>query len=278
MQKNGTVSFVDSVRIHDIVERQNWPLTESQKETLCERMMQRCVYLADAEQVELFLKLSESYQWVDLDTCLQKLIQLLEDVVGAYFQKNLANIFIFPIKKEQDAPYIKSSDMVAYLTRAVQVGYSEILMNRTFFILKDLDQVHAKKEQILEERPLLLVDDFIGTGKYTCDVMHELSNRGISSKQVVICPLFISEKGLAELRKRHYQVRYGEVVKSALSELSPRELQLLKQIETRLDVPAEEQLGYGGSANLISLIRTPNNTLPMFYRRRKKNLAPFPRF
>ena len=60
--------------------------------------------------------------------------------------------------------------------------------------------------------------------------------------------------------------------------MAPQEKELLTQIENTLGVEEEFRLGFGGSANLITLIRTPNNSLPLFWLDKgRSHTAPFPR-
>ena len=49
-------------------------------------------------------------------------------------------------------------------------------------------------------------------------------------------------------------------------------------IEDALNVEEQFRFGFGGSANLITLIRTPNNSLPLFWLDKgRSHNAPFPR-
>ena len=55
----------------------------------------------------------------------------------------------------------------------------------------------------------------------------------------------------------------------------------MSSIETSIGVTEDYRLGYASSEALVSMIRTPNNTFPIYWFRNKKeklNLhAPFPR-
>ena len=74
------------------------------------------------------------------------------------------------------------------------------------------------------------------------------------------------------------RIEYIEQAQNILSSISPQEKELLTQIEDTLGVEEEFRLGFGGSANLITLIRTPNNSLPLFWLDKgRSHTAPFPR-
>ena len=65
---------------------------------------------------------------------------------------------------------------------------------------------------------------------------------------------------------------------SIIDKLPEKEKDLLKHIETSLGVEEDFKFGYGHSANLISLLRTPNNSLPIFWLDKgRSHSAPFPR-
>ena len=52
----------------------------------------------------------------------------------------------------------------------------------------------------------------------------------------------------------------------------------MKNIEEAIQVSDDYKFGYKGSEALVKMIRTPNNTFPIYWLRNKKNkFAPFPR-
>ena len=168
-------------------------------------------------------------------------------------------------------------ETVAYLCKAVQLQHSDILYKRKFHVLGSFDLVQEKKQKF-KDRPLLILDDFIGSGKYVSDVIDELSQNGIPSSSIVVCSLFVSENGLKQVSNTGCRIEYIEQAQNILSSISPQEKELLTQIEDTLGVEEEFRLGFGGSANLITLIRTPNNSLPLFWLDKgRSHTAPFPR-
>ena len=53
---------------------------------------------------------------------------------------------------------------------------------------------------------------------------------------------------------------------------------LMKEIETRIKVRENCEFGYSHSEGLVKMMRTPNNTFPIYWMKNKKNKAPpFPR-
>ena len=62
------------------------------------------------------------------------------------------------------------------------------------------------------------------------------------------------------------------------TELS-KKIKLMEHIEKNLDIPDDYLFGYKKSEALVTMIRTPNNTFPVFwYNKKNEDNAPFPRF
>lgn len=159
----------------------------------------------------------------------------------------------------------------------MQTQYSDQLYKRKVHVIGSLSEL-CKKKGKFKDRPLLIFDDFIGSGKYASEVLDELASEDIPTSNVVICSLFISELGLRQLSSKDCHIEYIEVAQSIIDKLIEKEKDLLEHIETSLDVKEDFKFGYGQSANLISLLRTPNNSLPLFWLDKgRSHSAPFPR-
>ena len=270
------IPFYDIVKINDVFKKHGWPIDEKNKSSLYRRFLQTYIQLDNAER-ELFIKLSSLYRWVSLSEYQELVVLLMERAVQKYYGKKAQDIWIYPIKKNEHSGSIKSSDLVTYLCKAVQFQYSDILYKRKVHILGTFDMIREKKHKF-KDRPLLILDDFIGSGKYVSDVIEELSKHGISKRNVVICSLFVSENGLKPVLDSGCCIEYIEQAQNMVNDLSQQEKDLLVQIEETLGVEEEFRFGFGGSANLITLIRTPNNSLPLFWLDRgRSHTAPFPR-
>lgn len=122
----------------------------------------------------------------------------------------------------------------------------------------------------------MILDDYIGSGQYTKCVAEELIKKGIPKSNIIIGTLFISENGSKTLEDTGYTVEYVEKVETALNKLTPKEMKTLRKIETMLGIDERFSLGFNQSANLISLIRTPNNTLPIFSYKNLSKVASAP--
>ncbi len=264
-------------KIFDIVHNSGWVLDEAQLDCLYDRLVIRCSHLRGKDERNLFIKLCAMYQFVGVAEYLPKLIKLLERVIDKQYSGQQKNVFIAPLKGKDNHGSIKSADFVSYLTQSVYMKYSRILSKKHFIILGSFEQIKKSSKSFLN-KPLLLIDDFVGSGDYAIEVLQQLTEIGISPREVLICTLFITPKGLDRITNEGYSIEYLEMVESVLPKLSARERNLLAQIEDDMAVPKDLHFGYSESATLITLLRTPNNTLPVFWFLGKgKDPAPFER-
>lgn len=276
MANQGTLSYYDVLKIDDVFSQHGWPKDCINKSSLYKRFIRTYEQLSGEER-DLFIKLSRLYKWVSVPEYLDLVIKLLENVATKHYGIRAQDIWIYPIKKDEHCGVIKSADVVSYLCKAMQIQYSDQLYKRNIHVIGSLTEIRSKKSKF-KERRLLIFDDFIGSGKYASEVLDELITAGIPAVNVVICSLFISELGLQQLSSKGCHIEYIEVAQSIIDKLSSKEKELLKNMETSLGVEENFEFGYGHSANLISLLRTPNNSLPIFWLDKgRSHSAPFPR-
>ena len=258
MANQSALSYYDTLKIDEIFSQHGWPKDAVNKSSLYKRFIRTYEQLSVDER-DLFIKLSRLYKWVSLSEYSDLVVQLLEKAITKH------------------CGVIKSADVVSYLCKAMQTQYSDQLYKRKVHVIGSLSELCTKKSKF-KDRPLLIFDDFVGSGNYASEVLDELVSTGIPATNVVICSLFISELGLQQLSSKDCHIEYIEVAQSIIDKLPEKEKDLLKHIETSLGVEEDFKFGYGHSANLISLLRTPNNSLPIFWLDKgRSHSAPFPR-
>ncbi|KGF51926.1 phosphoribosyltransferase-like protein [Flavonifractor plautii] len=276
MANQSALSYYDTLKIDEIFSQHGWPKDAVNKSSLYKRFIRTYEQLS-VEERDLFIKLSRLYKWVSLSEYSDLVVQLLEKAITKYYNIKAQDIWVYPIKKAEHCGVIKSADVVSYLCNAMQTQYSDQLYKRKVHVIGSLSELCTKKSKF-KDRPLLIFDDFVGSGKYASEVLDELVSTGIPATNVVICSLFISELGLQQLSSKDCHIEYIEVAQSIIDKLPEKEKDLLKHIETSLGVEEDFKFGYGHSANLISLLRTPNNSLPIFWLDKgRSHSAPFPR-
>ena len=217
MTNQNTLSYYDMVKIDEVFSQHKWPKDDVNKSSLYKRFIRTYEQLSDEER-DLFIKLSRLYKWVSLSEYLDLVVQLLENSVTKYYGSRAQDIWVYPIKKSEHCGIIKSADVVSYLCKATQTQYRDQLYKRKVHVIGSLSEIHTKKNK-LKEKPLLIFDDFIGSGKYASEVLDELVSVGIPADNVVICSLFISELGLQQLSSKDCHIEYIEIAPSIINKL-----------------------------------------------------------
>lgn len=268
-------TWQDSIDIYKLFEHKGWPVDEKNKSSLFNRFIHIYNKLTDEEK-ELFINLSYHYEMVPLDRYQTLLTSVLSNAVKNHIGQK-QTVYVYPIKKRADHNHVKSADLVAYLCNGIQVHYIDELSKKKFVCLGSMDRVEEKSSNIIKNK-LVILDDFIGSGDYATDVVNEITALGIPAEQIVIAALFITQNAVNRLRALNCGIEYGEMIELHISKLTNSEKEIMSRMEQKIGVDAEFSFGYGHGAALISLIRTPNNTLPIFWKTNGRAYAPpFPR-
>ncbi len=97
-----------------------------------------------------------------------------------------------------------------------------------------------------------------------------------------IIALVSMQQGMDFLRQDGVQVFSSVVMRKAISDRTDGKdasfRPLMESLEAAIKVRSEYTFGYAHSEGLVKMIRTPNNTFPIFWMKNKKNQSPpFPR-
>ena len=269
------ITFQDTVEIQKLFSHHNWRVDTTNKSSLYNRYLHTYARL-ESDERELFISLSYQFKVITLNDYQELLANVISCVIKKYLGKK-QTLFIYPIKKCSHKDCIKSSDLVSYLCKSTSLKYNDSISKKKIILLGSTEQVKEKIQQI-SNNALLIVDDFIGSGKYTSDVIRELALIGIPKDRIIATTLYITQAGIKKLRQEQCQLEYGEIIESFISELSAADKEVLSRIEEKMGVEDGFSFGYGHSGILVSLIRTPNNTAPIFWMPFGRYSAPpFPR-
>lgn len=237
------------------------------------------------EEIELIFDLTEKYHWLTYNEyhkfLRQLLIQLLDNSLSA--KKKL---YIFPIIKPTDEKKIKSGHAVMYMIDSIKSsisGYKDI----DFVLLKEFEELKEEKLTLNGEDFLILVDDYVGTGKTLNSTILEINkNESIKDNYAILAVAIQQEaEDLLKYQKIKYY-NYLSLSKGISGHFSSpeleRRLEIMKKIENRIPKVGKFRNGYEKSEALITLIRTPNNTFPIFWKntnsKGKEIEAPFQRY
>ncbi|KEZ93518.1 hypothetical protein IL45_04715 [Nonlabens ulvanivorans] len=246
------------------------------------------------EQCQLIGELTDDFLWIPDISYFENLIIALNKLTQ-FEHLNFDKIYIVPIlsNKDRKKNKPKSSTKVAYEFQSTLLNFDDRFGDSEFIVINNYETLPKKSKIEGNNHPVILVDDFIGTGESAITALSELlAVRQYSNKHLFFLTLVGQEKGLHALKAKGYNVAYSILRKMGLDDkYVGAELQRNKDIMNSIEDVLEKDLnferikysfGYKNSQSLVSMVRTPNNTFPLYWfspklNDNKKRKAPFPR-
>jgi hypothetical protein len=276
------LSFYPSVinRIKKMFEQLNWPIEDlenSEFNLYCNVFS----HLMQQEQ-EMLLEITENYLRFDFSRYLPSLKRVLTNLNFDRFN-NSRQIYVLPLLPKGD--FLKGTKSGFWMARLFE--YNEIkrlgvFNDKRIVVLHKPEQTEDDNTGLprnFNRRPeacLLLVDDFVGSGETAEGALNYIVDElKIDPEKIIIISLIIQAEGYQRIIERHgVPIAYYEIRNKGISDNfeSPKReqfLTLMDDIETMLSVRPENRLGYNQSEALVSLIKTPNNTFPVYWKKTK---------
>ena len=234
------------------------------------------------EQRDLLVYLLNKYVQIPPSQYIIKILNVLSKI-DTNSIKNINKIYIAPLKKPEDFLLPKSSDYVSYQFKMPVISNAAIFNNREVIITsinclpKNLQNSSVKK--------LFLVDDFSGSGETVFSCLDYLKQeKQILGNKITILLLAGMKDSINKIQQKGYEV-YCDLIQekgisSIIDDIKRNDFTILmNEIEAKyhIDINSEIHFGYNHSESLITLIRTPNNTFPIFWDSTKVKNAPFKR-
>ena len=272
------------LKFQEIFELKNWTLMDG-----CDDKLNRFGVLIDnlkQDEINLLFELTHMYVWMSYNDYHNKLRSLLKKVLEKHIQgKN--RLIIFPIIKPTDEGEVKSGHVVMNMLKAIKPsinGYKNV----TVMLLREFRALTPQKLIMSNTDFLILVDDYIGSGQTLNKVLTKVSlNESITRHNFAIVTMAIQEQAKAELSEREINNYYSLVLRKGISDnyVSPdleTKIEIMKRIEKKIPKVSKYSMGYERSEALITLMRTPNNTFPIFWKgilsKGEEIQAPFQRY
>lgn len=231
----------------------------------------------EPDQCDLVINLTEKFLWVQENAYIKHFSAVFDCFVSSYEFSRGKKIYICPLLPEEDFGKSKSSVYLLYLVKshlgAIQRKYSD-------FLITYADSPNAVKlDSIKDDFTLCLIDDFIGTGETVERTTKYFLERDISKEMMAIVSLVGMNFGISQLNNNGYYTYTAINCEKGIScNGDQTQIELMEKIEKTIKVSADCKFGYKGSEALVKMMRTPNNTFPIYWLRNKKNnFAPFPR-
>lgn len=278
-------SYVDvNIQLEKLVElfkQKNWLYIEGSDTKIkrCQQLLQR---FNSQDEQRLILDMLEKFNVVDYTnyySCFNEIFHRINVIEGAWFQ-NLEKIAIVPLLKPKsiEKNEMKSSRFIWYLLKNVNFFGYMVFDNKTVSFIDVAEK--GKISSLNSYNQVFLVDDYIGSGDTAISAIEYLIKNGVANFKITVVAIAAQKEGIQALKQYGVRFYYLETVSKAISDEYPESerecaLELMRTIEGRYGgINKKYSLGYKQSEALWSLIRTPNNTLPIFW---LKNIAPFER-
>jgi len=265
-------------RIQKIFKDKNWPIEDSFEISVFDDFCNMLSTLTPEEQ-NLLLNLTENFLWVQDREYATYFIKSFDLFINNFQFGNRKNICICPLLPEADFGKSKSSNSLLYIIKSyldsIRRRYPDF--NITY---KDSPQ-NVNIEAIKTTCVLCLIDDFIGTGETAFSAIEYFLNQGVSSTQIAIVSLVSMQEGISELQKNSCFPFVSTICNKGISSGgrdTKKEQEIMSSLETKINVNDDFKFGYKSSEALVKMMRTPNNTFPIYWLKCPKNAyAPFPR-
>lgn len=246
------------------------------KSELYDRFCNRMDVWSNDEERDFFLELSKRFLWVRLEeypTCVK---YVLEKILSKEISEEQKSVCLLPLKSISELKHEKSGDIVAYMLHGGECSniFSKYKKHKYIYssIVFCLNKVSSSSEKIV------LIDDFIGSGDTAIAVIDELvASKKILTEQIVVAVIVIMEEAYERLADKGVRVVFKHKATKGIhgfyagDELNEK----LCMIKSMTDMIKGKKrfsspLGYNCSESLVSMYRTPNNTLPIFWAKKGK--------
>jgi len=236
------------------------------------------------EKRELIFELSERFTWItsaEYQDLIAKVLKSIDVTVLGSIKK----VILFPVHNEEDEG-TKSGHAFLYLFKGL-LPFNSLFDTITVQIIEEYEELLDEKLKINDQTAIFLLDDFLGSGETIDNTLKEVKkNLAIKNKNLHVVSIASQQQAVDFLLSEgiplhtHYISNKGITDNYSGPELNQK-TEIMKEIE--LLIPKNKSpFGYNESEALISLIRTPNNTFPIFWKEHKVGLKkfnpPFPRF
>lgn len=211
--------------------------------------------------------------------------------------ESLTKIYVLPLNVveqkiesmkpiEEREKISRSSDGIAYFFNDSDLQDNPKFRNKKIYVTYSLEGL--PKNFNTSKSLLLLVDDFIGSGETASRCIDYLINKSrYDVNKISILSLVSQRDGVERIRKIGVEVYCSEVRNKGITDnySSPKKdefITLMKNIEDIIKVDDKYRFGYNKSEALVKMIRTPNNTFPVYWLKSRiddgRNFTPpFPR-
>lgn len=226
----------------------------------------------EVNERDLIIELTNDYLWVRNNDYYALLINVLESLANVNLSLKKIYIMAMISPKDRLDKKNKSANRVAYDCMDFSIG-----AKIPYFENIDFHQLHNTDGDMprptkMSESIIVMVDDYIGSGQTALETLDALQLvKKYNKDKIFILSLVGQEDGLNKIRSAGYKnvfcsiVRKKGITDAYASPQRDEHLRVMEGIENRMDVKFDFKFGIGASEGLVSMLKTPNNTFPVFW-------------
>lgn len=234
-------------------------------------------------QQEIIIEISQYFEYYSINDYESLLMESMMKLAKSCGMNN--KYFYIPIMANPDeVQTIKSSHLVGYLLKSNRLQYHSEVSKMKNTILWKLNQPTIESINRSTVKYVVLIDDFIGSGKSAKEAATYYMERGLDKDKIIILSLVAMRQAIDLLSDEGMKIFYARETSNIDSYFENNKIEeILDEIEKiaqQLNLEEETIFGYNNSKGLVSMIRTPNNTFSLFWKnsKNKNDQSPFPRF
>lgn len=266
-------------KLYTIFKQKKWKIQEDGDYSVFDRFCSRLAELENDEERDLIIELTNEFLWIQSSMYEEYLLKALKKLFKSkeWEPEKGKNIYICPLLAARDFGKLKSSTYMLYLCQSILMRTYSDFQEEQIRICETPGVLKAHEDRI---GSLILIDDFIGSGETALECLEYLN---FLNKKIHIVSLVAQEEGINNISKENVSVFTAVSRKKAITDAYPEseakeKMEEMIKISTRLHAPKGMHLGYANTESLVAIIKTPNNTFPVYWYEHKKNsYAPFVR-
>jgi hypothetical protein len=281
MESVSTMNIDITIKLYNIFVEKKWTEYDGNKDVF-KKFCELLLNLND-EQQELIIDLVKRYTWISYSMYQKKIIDILNKVDDCKLT-GIKKIILFPIMKPEDENKSKSGHGILVLTKTT-IKTLEKYKRFQIEIIESYDTIKANNFILKETDTIFLLDDFLGSGETIKATIEEiLLNKNIITSNINVISIAMQSNSIDYLKSIGVIYYTDVTLEKGITDyyITPKleeNVLLMKEIEKL--IPGNHcRFGYNDSEALITLLRTPDNTFPIFWKQHKKSgifyEAPFP--
>ena len=268
------VKMEQLAKLRQLFIEKQWKIDRESELSVFQRYYKTLSLMTEQEQ-EFFISLSKRFIHMNITHYMENLIEPLSKIRKDHEKDNLA---FLPCLPEKDFGEIKSATAVLYQLKGGTLKYTMNLKPYDVYGItpETLNLISSKERQ-----HIVLVDDFIGTGKTASEVVDYVRTKVDGKIGISLLCIVAMRRGIEVLREKGIEVYCKLLCSRGISDYYlgaelHNAISCMKGIEKRIKVRAKFQFGYAQSEALVCMERCPNNTFPIYWQ--PKNISPYERW